>query len=330
MTNHRLLTVFSVLLLAMLACARGSTPTAAPAPTIPPATRSFTPSPGNHSTRTPAPLAMLPGVNPGLSRHALSFGGIQRDYLLYVPASADLGKPAPLVFAFHGGTGNAENFMQTSGLNAVADQHGFLVVYPNGTGRLGIDKLLTWNGGTCCGYAQTENIDDVGFVRSLLASLRSLVSIDPRRIYASGFSNGAILAQRLACEATDIFAAVAPVSGTLNFGPCTPDQPISLIEFHGTADPNILYTGGYGPESIVRVNFSAVADTLKFWSNFDGCGAPSRSAPMQTIQLDTWTGCSGGVSVELYTLEGGKHAWPVSPLAASQVIWEFFAAHPKP
>ena len=326
--THRIMIVLSSLLLAGLACARSGIPTALP--TTRPAAATSAPSPVNPGTPTPAPLAMLPGVNPGLSKHVLSYGGLQRDYLLYVPASADLGKPQALVFALHGGTGNANNFMQTSGLNAVADQRGFLVIYPNGSGRLGIDKLLTWNAGTCCGYAQQENIDDVGFVRSLLASLRSQVSIDPRRIYATGFSNGAILAQRLACQAADIFAAVAPVSGTLNFSPCAPSQPISLIEFHGTADPNILYTGGYGPDSIARVNFSSVADTLKFWSGFDGCDAPARSTPLDSIQLDTWSGCAGGVSVQLYSIVGGKHAWPVSPLAAAQVMWDFFAAHPKP
>ena len=328
MTNtHRLFTAFCVLFLAMLACSRATVP---PTETSRPVKKT-TPAawPSGSGTPSPAPLAVLPMLNHGQSLRSLSYGGIQRDYILYVPDSTDFGKPVPLVFALHGGTGNAENFIETSGLNEVADQQGFIVVYPNGTGRLGIDKLLTWNGGTCCGYAQLENIDDVGFVRSIVTKLSSLVTIDRQRIYATGFSNGAILAQRLGCEAADLFAAIAPVSGTLNFSPCNPSQPISVIEFHGTADPNILYTGGYGPESLSHVKFASVPDTLKFWSSFDGCGSPSQTSPAASIQLDTWSGCKGGSALELYTLVDGVHAWPRSPLSAAQVIWDFFAAHSR-
>jgi polyhydroxybutyrate depolymerase len=200
--SHKLFAVLSILLLAVLACARTKT--------IP------TPS-------APANLSS------GEITRKLTHDGLERSYILYVPPSIDWSQPIPLVFVFHGGTGNAESAIRMSGFNEVADQNGFLVAYPNGTGRLSDEKLLTWNGGDCCGYAQQKNVDDVGFTRAIVTDLQSLANIDTKRIYASGMSNGGILSQRLACEAADIFAAVAPVAGTLNFSPCNPSQPPSQL-----------------------------------------------------------------------------------------------------
>lgn len=294
---------------------------------------------------SPTPTAQTsPGASSlptGESTRTLTHAARERSYLLYVPPSVDWNQPLPLVLVFHGGTGNAKNAAQMTGFNALADQHGFLVVYPNGTGRLSDDKLLTWNGGGCCGYAQQENVDDVGFVRAIVTSLQTQVSLDPRRIYATGFSNGAILSQRLACEAADLFAAVAPVSGTLNFAPCQPSQPVSVIEFHGTADQHILYEGGFGPESLVQVNFASVRDSLGFWVGADGCNSQATSTTSGDIQHETWGDCARSTAVELYTVLGGGHAWPggrggwagsdepTQTISAAQLIWKFFAAHPK-
>lgn len=319
--TYQLLIALTVLLAASLACARtSSTPTATPVP-------------------TPTSAPSLPT---GEISRTLTHDGRERSYILYVPASVDWSKPVPLVFVFHGGTGNAKNAIRMSGFDPVADKNGFIVVYPNGTGRLSDDKLLTWNGGTCCGYAQEENVDDVGFVRAIVTDLRSLANIDPKRIYATGMSNGAILSQRLACEATDLFAAIAPVAGTLNFPSCSPTQPISVIEFHGTADEHVPYDGGYGPKSLVNVDFASVQKSVGFWTQFDGCSPQSQTNSFDDIQHEVWTGCAGSTSVELYTILGGGHSWPggaggwpgsdqpTQTISASQLIWEFFAAHPKP
>ena len=320
--TDQLLIVLAALLLASLACARTSN-----APT------STAPAP------TPTSAPSLPA---GEISRTLTHDGRERSYILYVPASVDWSKPAPLVFVFHGGTGNAKNAIRMSGFNPVADKNGFIVVYPNGTGRLNDDKLLTWNGGTCCGYAQEENVDDVGFVRVIVADLQSLAQIDPKRIYATGLSNGAMLSQRLACEASDLFAAVAPVAGTLNFPACSPAQPVSVIEFHGTADEHVPYDGGYGPKSLVNVDFASVQKSVGFWTQFDGCSLQSQTNSFDDIQHEVWMGCTGSTSVELYTILGGGHAWPggaggwpgsdqpTQSISASQLIWEFFAAHPKP
>ncbi len=311
--SYKFLTIISALLLAALACAR---------------------------TITPVPNQSSPAsLSAGQTTRKLTH---ERSYILFVPASVNWSRPVPLVFVFHGGTGNAESAIHMSGFNDVADKNGFIVVYPNGTGRLSNEKLLTWNGGTCCGWAQEKNIDDVGFVRAIVTDVQSLANIDSKRIYATGMSNGGILSQRLACEATDLFAAIAPVSGTLNFPTCKPSQPISVIEFHGTGDQHILYDGGAGPQSLVNVDFASVRDSVGFWTSFNRCGSQPQTNSFADIQHETWTGCVASTSVELYTIIGGGHAWPggqggwegsdkpTQTISATNLIWDFFAAHPKP
>jgi polyhydroxybutyrate depolymerase len=250
-------------------------------------------------------------------------------------------KPTPLVIALHGGTGNGKSMMVSSGFNQIAEENGFIVAYPDGAGRLE-DKLLTWNGGTCCGYAQKNNVDDVGFIRAVVANIHVLASVDTKRIYVTGMSNGGIMSYRLACEAADLFAAAAPVSATLNFSPCDPSENVSVIDFHGTADQHIPYEGGFGSESLVDVNFASVMDSVGFWISFNKCNSQPATAASNDIQHDVWTGCSGNSSVELYTIINGGHAWPgggagwpgsdqpTESISASQLIWEFFASHPRP
>ena len=314
--NHPILFSIIILLLASLACARTSQPSA-------PTTDTF---------------ASLPA---GETEHTLTHDGRERSYLLYVPASVNWSQPVPLVFVFHGGTGNGKSARIMSGFNEVADQNGFIVAYPNGTGRLSDDIILTWNGGECCGYARQENVDDVGFVRAMVAELQAQVNIDAQRIYASGMSNGGILSHRLACEASDLFAAIAPVAGTLNFAECAPSGPVAVIEFHGTADSHLPYDGGVGAESLAGVDFASVPDSIRFWTSFNGCASPPLTESFADIQHEAWD-CAGNVHVELYTIIGGGHTWPggrggwpgadepTQSISASQLIWQFFAAHPKP
>jgi polyhydroxybutyrate depolymerase len=313
--THQLLAVLSLLFLAALACARTAT---------------FTPT---------SPSSSLPA---GDITRKLMHDGLERSYILYVPASIKWNQPVSLVFLFHGGTGNAESAIRMSGFNKVADENGFLVAYPNGTSRVSSDIFLTWNGGNCCGFAQQKNVDDVGFVRAIISDLQSVAKIDSKRIYASGMSNGGILSQRLACEAADVFAAIAPVAGTLNFSPCSPSQPISVIEFHGTDDQHIPYGGGFGPKSLVNVNFVSVMDSVGFWSSFNKCYLQPQTDSVGDIKHEVWSGCEESTSVELYTINGGGHAWPgglagraeadqpTQSISASQLIWRFFSAHPKP
>ncbi|MFT3893774.1 MAG: PHB depolymerase family esterase [Anaerolineales bacterium] len=273
--------------------------------------------------------------------HTLTFDGMGRTYILHVPTSYDGSQAVPLVLDFHGGGGNANTQMRTSDFSTLADEKGFIVAYPNGTGRHE-DKLLTWNGGTCCAYAVEHQIDDVGFIRAVVSEISSQYKIDPKRIYATGLSNGAIFSYRLACDASDIFAAVAPVAGTLNYIRCAPSQPVSIIHFHGTEDSHVGYYGGSGPNSLVDVPFKSVKDSIDFWLNADQCDVTPQTDVFSDIQHDMYLNCENGTAIELYTIIGGKHAWPGSDgpawtggdqptqtISATKLIWDFFVTHPK-
>jgi len=287
-------------------------------------------------------IAAAPVSSAGNSTRTLTVNGLERSYIVHIPASHDGTQPWPLVMDFHGGGGSAETQMRTGNFNPLADEKGFIVVYPNGSGRLG-DKLLTWNGGTCCGFAVTNQVDDVGFVRALIADLQTIAKIDGRRIYATGLSNGGIFSYRLACDASDLIAAIGPVSGTLNYLRCSPGDPVSVIHFHGTADEHVPYDGGAGDKSLAGVPFTSVKDSIDFWLAYDQCPPQPKTEMFADIRHDTYAGCAKGTAVELYTIIGGKHAWPggngpawpggdqpAQTIQATRLIWDFFAAHPKP
>jgi len=276
------------------------------------------------------------------STRTLTVDGIERIYIVHIPYSYDGSHPVPLVMDFHGGGGNAETQMRTSNFESLADEKGFIVVYPNGSGRLG-DKILTWNGGTCCGYAVTNQIDDVGFVRALIADVQTIAKIDMKRIYATGLSNGGIFSYRLACDASDLIAAIGPVSGTQNYLRCNPKEPVSVIHFHGTDDQHLPYDGGVGDKSLAGVPFVSVKDSIDFWLKFDQCTLTPKTESFADVQHDAYSNCANGTAVELYTIIGGGHAWPggngpawpggdqpTQTISATKIMWDFFAAHPKP
>lgn len=278
----------------------------------------------------------------GTHERTIDIAGGERSYLLHVPPAYDGLTPLALVLVFHGGGGRAENAVRMTHMDEVADEHGFLAVFPNGSGRLD-NALLTFNAGSCCGYAANEAIDDVGFARQLISELTSTLAVDPRRVYVTGMSNGGMMSYRLACEASDLIAAAAPVAGALNVDPCRPAEPVSLIAFHGTEDTSVLYGGG---EPITRVdpnprNDTSVAASVGFFVEHNGCDAPPASERVGGIVIDRWSGCAAGTSVELYTVEGYGHSWPggepgfrgasepTQEIDASEIIWRFFEAHPK-
>jgi polyhydroxybutyrate depolymerase len=173
----------------------------------------------------------------------------------------------------------------------------------------------------------------------MLAKMQDIVSIDLKRVFATGMSNGGIMAYRLACEAADIFAAVGSVAGTQNFSPCQPSEPVAVIHFHGTDDQHVPYEGGIGTQAFAGTYFASVPDTVNFWVAFNGCNPKSNSDLTGDVREDVWEGCEANASVELYTIFSGGHVWPGSErsgssgtnesLSATDLIWEFFATHPK-
>ena len=249
----------------------------------------------------------------------LTINGVERSYLLHIPPGLDSTRSAPLLLAFHGAGDDPAEMQLLTGFNEIADQSGFIVVYPAGIGQ-------SWNaGGKCCGEALKENIDDVAFVRQLLSDLETVVRVDPKRLYATGFSNGGAFADRLACEMSDIFAAVASVAGILSYSPCQPQQPVSVMHVHGMADFILPYGGGGGFE------IRPVEEIMSSWAELDGCvDSPAVDNSIKTIKHIAYSSCQAGTTVELYALEGTGHAWPSKDVwDTSQKIWDFFAAHPK-
>ena len=267
-----------------------------------------------------------------------------RTYIVHVPPKYDPKKPTPVVLAFHGGGSNAEQMVKFCGLNETADKHGFIVVYPSGTGRL--EKLLTFNGGNCCGYAMTNKIDDVAFTKALLDDLAKVVKVDAKRVYATGMSNGAIISYLLASELSDRIAAIAPVGGPMGTEKCGPKRSVPVIHFHGTNDEFAPFKGGKG-KGVSRTDFYSVDHSIKAWIKANGCKLepvtvemPDKANDGTKITRKTYGGGKDGAEVVLVIIEGAGHTWPgrepgvkflgrsTKNISANEEMWEFFQKHP--
>jgi polyhydroxybutyrate depolymerase len=283
---------------------------------------------------------------PGTHELSVEHGALTRKYLVHVPRSADLRQAVPVVFAFHGGGGDAAYMADDAryGLISKSEQAGFVVVFPNGFSRFPRGRLATWNAGACCGDARDRNIDDVGFVRAMLSDLRKRLKVDPGRIFATGMSNGGMLSHRLACEMADEFAAVAAVAGTDNTLQCAPSRPVAVLHIHARNDDHVLFNGGAGPgafrdESKVT-DFTSVPETIARWTRRDRCAAsPMRTLDRPGAWCETYNGCADGVHVGLCVTETGGHSWPGADqvrggkepasqaISADDVLWAFFEAN---
>jgi polyhydroxybutyrate depolymerase len=265
-----------------------------------------------------SPAEEAPTLQPGDSPRTLIVNDLERTYLIHIPPGLDGIKPVPVVFAFHGNSNTPSEMQRVTEFNSIADAGHFIVIYPEGTGG--------WNVGKgCCDYAGQNNIDDIAFVRQILSDLTTIASVDTKRVYATGVSGGAAFVFRLACEMSDVFAAVAPAAGFHLFSPCQPQQPVSLIEVHGLADTLVPYSGGG------EFDAPSVEQTITEWARLDGCAKPAQIEKQNTITHTIYASCDADAAVELYALEAGGHIWPSKYIwPASQVIWDFFAAHPKP
>lgn len=261
----------------------------------------------------PSGSAATAPFTPGASVHTVTVGGTERAYRLYIPAGVS--PAAPLVVMLHGGFGSAAQAERAYGWNQLADSAKFVVAYPDGVGR-------AWDsGGGCCGRPGRDEVDDVGFVATAVRDIAVNVGIDPARIYATGISNGGMMAYELACN-TVLFAAIAPDSAT-QMGSCPAPSPTSVLHIHGTADRMIRYDGQPGA-GFAAVDGPTVPDVNVFWRTVDGCAQPTTTV---AGALTTSTAqCPAGRSVELVTVAGGGHEWPSF---ATTMIWDFFAAHPR-
>ncbi|MBN1284584.1 MAG: prolyl oligopeptidase family serine peptidase [Anaerolineae bacterium] len=272
----------------------------------------------------------------GTSTGEIESQGVTRSYRLYVPTTYDPnGDPVPLVVNLHGLASNVQQQEQFSQMSKKAEEIGFVVVYPQG-----VSIPARWY----VAPARTER-SDVAFIRDLVAHLQSQLNIDPARIYATGFSNGGGMTNRLACDAADLFAAVAPVSGAYNYADdCEPSRSVPVLAFHGRADMIVRYEGQ--PDNFALGSaLPPIPEWAAAWAARNGCD----EAPEVTVEtyeegdltIEMWGNCAGGAGVSLYTIDKLNHVWPGGPgipilgfdggsVPATDIIWAFFEAHPMP
>jgi polyhydroxybutyrate depolymerase len=253
-------------------------------------------------TAAPAPSPAASGVQ----HTSITVDGQKRTYRLFRPAALDSKKPAPLVVALTGCPSVGDDMAAGTHLDDLAMADGFVIVYPDPVAGC-------WNTGTCCGSAH-----DTKFIGQLLDKLTGQLVIDNTRIFAAGFSAGAIMAYTVACAYSDRFTAIASVSGREDDQACRPSRPVSVLEMHGTLDASVAYTDG--DRAVQR------------WVSVDGCPA----GPTQTVsgitKTSLWKGCSAQTMVRFDTVEGGHHQWfgstfdpvPGEP-ESNTVIWNFFS-----
>jgi polyhydroxybutyrate depolymerase len=291
-------------------------------------------------------LSGLPaGTEPDKSmRGVLTVAGINRSYLLHVPPACSGSGPRPLLVVLHGADASGPMMMFYTRFNDIADRNNFIVVYPNSVGPYWNDGRVDMNS-----VSFKANIDDVKFIASLIDHIASRYRVDTGRVYVAGFSNGGMMALRLAIAVPEKLAAVSSVSGLLpkHLSYLTPARPIPVMIIQGTDDPIVPCGGGKLNGKHGEV-LSAV-DTTAYWSSRNGCSSrvgvqvlPDRDPDDGTLVFRVSYACkNSGMEVVLLTIQGGGHTWPGAPIAvpdgksgktcrdisASDIIWDFFSHH---
>ena len=270
----------------------------------------------------------------------------QRTYLLHVPASYSADRPVPLILSLHGRLGDGKGQARLSGFDALSDEHGFLVVYPDGLER-------SWADGRGATPSDKQHVNDVHFLSELITRLQSDYNIDPARIYANGMSNGGFMTARLACDLSDRIAAVAIVAASISAptaNSCHPARPISVLILQGTTDPLVPFDGGALGRNGDRGEVLSHQAAVEKFVALDHCpGAPKTqhlpdtASDNTSVDVSLFTGCSAGTEVASYEIVNGGHAWPGGlaylpanvigitsrNLDASSIIYAFYLAHPR-
>jgi polyhydroxybutyrate depolymerase len=251
----------------------------------------------------------------------LQQGGLPRKYLIVQPTDLAEGEQVPMVLALHGI--GVDRF----GMKAAADweeavaEDRFIAVFPEGT-------LGSWNAGPCCPPATLVGAGDLGFIDLVIDDVTSGGHVDPERIHATGFSNGAMMIYHLACQRTEVFASVLPMAG-VNINGCKPKQPIPTLHLHGDPDSTVPYDGSFSAANLLSGGrFPAVPDSVNRWATDQGCATDPEvevSGKGKTEMTSmTWTGCPEGTGVELIAYPGNGHSWPKGEVDGLTEIREFF------
>lgn len=309
-----------------------TSPTSSSSSTVPPSTEgagasltstaiSTSPSP------TPASAPTAEQLTPGLHPLETEVGGLRRTWELVVPAGP-VRAARPLLIVLHG-VGARGDDMRGFGFEASAGPAGVLVAYPDAWDG-------SWNDGRTDieSTAHLQQVDDVGFLRAVVAKAQSVAGADPTRIAVVGFSNGALMAGRLACEAADLLAGAAMVAGSGAQGlseRCAASRPVSVLIVHGTADAVVPFNGGTIAAYKGRRRGAAapVAAMVATWAKRNGCTSSAEGAvgadPRRVVEV-RGVDCPGGYAVRLDRIEGGGHEWySGNDFATTATVWRFFA-----
>ena len=280
---------------------------------------------------------------------SLEHDGLERKYFVHVSSTYTKDVPTPVVFVLHGGSGHPGAVEYQSGMNQVADKEGFIVVYPAGSHPVFKDRLLNWNDGRTAKNKEKNEVDDVGFINAVLDDLPNHFTLDRKRIYATGISNGGLMSFRLASELSQRVAAVAPIAA-----PRTPDEyyasptrPIAVMYFHGVQDTYAPYKGGSPERSAFTASFLSAEEIIQAWVEHNGCPSTYtiREKEGGASRVE-YSPCKEGTEVVFWKLEDGGHTWPGGKktksedkarvgnvnqdVIASQLMWEFFQKHSLP
>jgi polyhydroxybutyrate depolymerase len=282
----------------------------------------------------------------GNRRHKLKYQDLTRYYFVHIPPQKQTNYA--LVINLHGGGSQGRGQEEFSDMDKTADKYGFYVVYPNGSGKLR-DRMLTWNAGSCCGYSQEHDIDDVGFIAEVLDAVIKQYPIDSQRVYVTGMSNGAMMTYYLAEKLPERIAAIAPVAGGLMPDTSKPLKPMPIMHFHSIDDPRALYKGGLGPAypgTTKRVMHPDIDEVLAGWAKIDGCSTQRKQVDSRTYKTDkkfheaheyAYEDCKRA-PVILWQLEKSGHVWPggrqkymerilgqsTKVIDANETMWQFF------
>ena len=284
-------------------------------------------------------------IDSGLSTQYISSDGRKRKYLVYIPRSYNPTRPTPLVIGLHAGMSNPENFMERTRFATLADRENFIAIFPQGSAFRERKGRFVWNAGVCCGYAAKRNIDDVGFIRQLIGEMETRYTIDSKRIFATGFSNGGGMSYRLACDLSDKIVGIAVVSSSLDDRSCSLKKSVNVIHIHGTADQNNPYYGGTTAKSLSKTVKVSTQESLDVMISQNHCNKTPKIRTRDDLTYIDYS-CQGSSRVSHIKIDKGEHAWPGSTfvstaknhpsqkttrnLDASEVIWAFFNTTSQP
>ena len=294
-----------------------------------PATASAAPAVRNYPILSAGCLSRQAPPTGVTTHETITSGGVEREYLLHLPAGYQPFHPKPLVLAFHGRKGDGTDIEAFSGI----DNLDAIAVYP--VGAKGEADQRAWQSAP---YSAV-GIDDVKFVSDLLDKLQATLCVNPNRIYATGKSNGAGFVSLLACQLPFRIAAFGTIAGAFYPGTtvgCDTSAPAPIVDFHGTADPTIVYTGDVSH----GVATPALMDWAQNWATHNHCTTgPEQTAIGTDVLQFSWSSCAQHANVTHYRIIGAGHTWPgelvdsgpgsaTQTIKATQVIWDFFTAHP--